>query len=266
MVRVWLFYLHGTPLAPSSGDFHRFYSLYLHLSRIMVYIPTTLGRASVETSLKGLILVLAKHVDMTPAALYERQRALVRAGLLQSKPGRGPGSGVRATPQSVAMLLISILATGNLSETEELSKAIADLKSEAKCLLTGKKTFATALTAVLASEELSKRLRWIDVQRSGSAVGASLAFERPPQEILTDEDYEEILKSREHSLAVLKKRGRSIEDHLTNIISSNFGQKRPKFVSMLDVRATLHMPFDKLVVGLNEVKKYERQHHPTRKK
>jgi hypothetical protein len=148
------------------------------------------------------------------------------------------------------MLLISILATGNLSETEERSKVIADLKSEAKCPITGKKTFATALTAVLASDELSRRLGWIDVERSGSAVGASLAFKRPPEEILTDEDYEEMRKSREHRLAVLKKKGRRIEDSTTNIISSNFGQKRPRFVSMLDVRATLHVPFEKLASGL----------------
>jgi DNA-binding IscR family transcriptional regulator len=223
---------------------------------------------SVDTSLKGLISVLAKHVDMTPAALYERQRALVRAGLLQAKPGRGPGSGVRATPESVSMLLISILATGNLSETEERSKLIADLKSETKlCPLTGKKTFATALATVLASEELSKRLRWIDVERSGSAVGASLVFERPSQEILTDQDYAEMKgKSRKDRAEVLKKKGRSIEDTFLNTISSHFGHKRPRFISMLDVRATLHVPFEKLAGGLKEVKEHERQHHPTWKK
>jgi hypothetical protein len=35
---------------------------------------------------------------------------------------------------------------------------------------------------------------------------------------------------------------------------------------MLDVRATLHVPFEKLAGGLKEVKEHERQHHPTWKK
>jgi DNA-binding IscR family transcriptional regulator len=217
-----------------------------------------------DTSLKGLISELAQGVDTTPAALYERQRALVRAGLLQTKPGRGPGSGVRATPESVAMLLISIMATGNLSETEERSKAISNLKSQNKsCPLTGKKTFASALAAVLASEELSKRLSWIDVERSGSAVGARLAFRRPPGEILTEQDYEEMLKRKAD---VLKKRGRSGSRDTVNIITSEFGHKSPKFISLLDVRTTLHMHFERLASRLKEVTRHERQHHAARKK
>jgi DNA-binding IscR family transcriptional regulator len=104
-------------------------------------------------SLKSLIPALAKSLEMTPSALYERQRALVRAGLLKAKPGRGRGSGVEATPQSVAMLLIAILATDNLSETERMTKLIAGLKAEhGTCELTGQKTFASVLAALLASE------------------------------------------------------------------------------------------------------------------
>jgi hypothetical protein len=94
-----------------------------------------------DTSLKSFIPALAKSVDMTPAALYERQRALVRVGLLHGKSGKGPGSGVRATPESVAMLLIALLATGSVSEIEDHAMAVANLKSATKlCPLTGKKT------------------------------------------------------------------------------------------------------------------------------
>jgi hypothetical protein len=236
---------------------------------MMVYTPIIIGAVVVDTSLKGLIPLLAKGVGMTPAALYERQRALVRAGLLQTKPGRGPGSGVRATPETVAMLLISILATGNLSETEERSKAIADLKSEPnRCPITGKKTFGSALTAVLASEELSKRLRWIDVERSGSAVGAVLAFRRPPAEYLSEQDYEEMLRNPDGRAEVLRRKRRDPDDktdRTSNIVTSYFGQKRPRFLSLLDVRATLHMAFEKLAGELEEANKNERQHHPTRK-
>jgi hypothetical protein len=219
-----------------------------------------------DTSLKAVIQGIAKAVGTTPAALYERQRALVRAGLLQSKPGRGPGSGVRATPESVAMLLISILATGNLSETEERSRVIADLKSETKsCPITRKKTFAAALTTVLASEELSERLAWIHVERSGSAVKASLTFRRPPEEILTEEDFAEMKISRERRTEVLKKRGRHADDSTLNTISTDFGHKHARFVSMFDVKSTLHMPFEWFTARLKEVKEDERQHHPTRK-
>ena len=53
------------------------------------------------------------------------------------------------------MLLISVLATGSLSEVEEHTKAIANLKSvDGRCPVTGKKTFGAALTAALKSEEL----------------------------------------------------------------------------------------------------------------
>jgi len=118
------------------------------------------------TSLKGFIPTLAKLVGMTPAALYERQRALVRAGLLQVKRGRGPGSGVRLTADTVALLLIAVLATDSLSDTEEKARTVAKLTS-ARCSLTGTNTFEAALAAILASSDLSKRVRSISVTRTG---------------------------------------------------------------------------------------------------
>jgi hypothetical protein len=107
-------------------------------------------------SLKSVIPDLGNFMRMSWDALYERQRVLVRAGLLQSKAGRGPGSGVRATPESVALLLISVLATDSLSETVEATKAAAALKSASegkRCPITGKRTFLEAFAALLASEE-----------------------------------------------------------------------------------------------------------------
>jgi hypothetical protein len=118
------------------------------------------------TSLKGFIPTLAKLIGMTPAALYERQRALVRAGLLRAKSGRGPGSGVRLTADTVALLLIAVLATDSLSDTEEKARAVANLRS-ARCWLTGTNTFWAALAAILASSDLSKRVRSISVTRTG---------------------------------------------------------------------------------------------------
>jgi hypothetical protein len=86
--------------------------------------------------------------------------------LLQAKSGRGPGSGVRLTADTVALLLIAVLATDSLSDTEEKARAVAKLRS-ARCPLTGKNTFAAALAAILASNDLSKRVSSISVTRTG---------------------------------------------------------------------------------------------------
>lgn len=119
------------------------------------------------TSLKAFIPKLAKTLGMNPTALYERQRALIRGGLLKTKAGHGPGSGVRLSPESVAMLLISVMATDSLVQVEERTEVFARLKSiKGVCPLTGKKTFASALAAVFASENLSKRVANVFVERS----------------------------------------------------------------------------------------------------
>ena len=138
-------------------------------------------------SLKTAIPELAGALDMKPASIYERQRALVRAGLLKMRPGRGPGSGVLATPESFAMLLIS-LTVPSLSEVARQTKIVAALKSETKrCPLTGKGTFASALTAVLRSEELANRVSFFRVDRGGLEFDATIAFDSKPGEPLSPE-------------------------------------------------------------------------------
>lgn len=140
-----------------------------------------------STSLKGVIPRLAKAVGMTPAAIYERQRALVRAGLLQARPGRGPGSGVPGDAKSLTTLLISILAAGSLSEVEEQTKLIGNLKSkDARCPVTGKRTLATALTATLSSEELLSRALSVSVKRTGAVLMAEIVFLKKPIDTISD--------------------------------------------------------------------------------
>ena len=81
------------------------------------------------------------------------------AGLLKTERGRGPGSGVRGTPELVALLLISLLATGSLSEAGGSTRAFANLENKEDFRpLTGKGTFAEAVTAILASKELARRI------------------------------------------------------------------------------------------------------------
>jgi DNA-binding IscR family transcriptional regulator len=117
-------------------------------------------------SLKRLITHVSALTGMSEAAVYERQRALVRAGLLETERGRGPGSGVRGTPKSVALLLISLLATGNLSEAGGCTRTFANLETkEGFCPLTGARTFAEAVTAILASKELAQSIIAINVSR-----------------------------------------------------------------------------------------------------
>jgi DNA-binding IscR family transcriptional regulator len=193
-------------------------------------------------SLKGFIPELAEAVGMTPAALYERQRALVRAGLLHGESGRGPGSGVRATPESVAMLLIALLATDSLSETEYQARIVANLKSgKQPCPLTGKKTFASAVASALASEDAAKRIRWLEVERGAKAAG--IAY-RPRGS--------DFIVSLAHDL---------LSERLNPVVSW-FGFEGPSRKSALGVRASLDgevhgtkLDFAALARNLKEAKK-----------
>ncbi len=102
-------------------------------------------------SLKAYAPRLAWRLGTTPAALYERQRALVRDGMLDQSEGRGPGSGVQVGPYPVALLLVAVLATDSLSETAEKVRVFAMAKSTAggRCPVTGEQTFVEAVASVL---------------------------------------------------------------------------------------------------------------------
>jgi hypothetical protein len=132
-------------------------------------------------SLKGYTPGLARLFGTTPAALYERQRALVRAGMLDVGEGRGPGSGVRTTAGSVALLIITVLATDSLSETEERTRQIADaspVSDDGRCPVTGMKTFLDALSSILSSKARASRVQEINVSRT--AARARITFRGGP--------------------------------------------------------------------------------------
>jgi hypothetical protein len=140
---------------------------------------------------------------MTPDSLYERQRALMRAGLIKGKEGWGPGSGVRATPHSVAMLLIAVLAADSLSEVVESTKRYAWLKAErGVCPITGKKTFGSALVAILASPRLAQAAHTIKVRRGGSLPGANIDWIMAGEEDLGRSSYF-IPEKRKHPWGML---------------------------------------------------------------
>ena len=100
---------------------------------------------------------------------------------------------MRATPESVALLLIALSATSSLAEREEQTARIMNLKSTTKrCPLTGKKTFSAALAAVLASEELAKRVQTVSVERGGDQARGEIIFDKEAESVFgfTDKPYE----------------------------------------------------------------------------
>jgi hypothetical protein len=124
-------------------------------------------------SLKAFLPILASALNEKPDTLYERQRALVREGLLESLPGRGRGSGVQATAESVAALLIGMLGSVSLADAGPAARSFADAKHSTKCPLTGAKNFHAALAAILSDDRLAKRVTGIAVRvKSGQvAIG-----------------------------------------------------------------------------------------------
>src|SRR5882757_855812 len=115
-------------------------------------------------SLKAFLPILASALNEKPDTLYERQRALVREGLLESLPGRGRGSGVQATAESVATLLIGIMGSVSLADAGPAARSLSDAKHGAKCPLTGAKNFHAALAAILSDDRVAKRVTGITVR------------------------------------------------------------------------------------------------------
>jgi hypothetical protein len=110
-------------------------------------------------SLKAFLPALAAAFEMSPAALYERQRALVRLGLLPSPSTRGRNSGgADANPDTVALMLIAVLATDNLSETDRRIVSLATARAinpssgkSGRCKVTAERTFRGALRSMLSA-------------------------------------------------------------------------------------------------------------------
>jgi hypothetical protein len=133
-------------------------------------------------SLKAYAPSLAALLGTTPAALYERQRALVRAGLLTQPQGRGPGSGVPVRPYEVALLVIAVLASDSLSDTSEKVRLVSMARSSANnnaCPLTGEQTFVEAVARVLdRSHDHWRKIVSITVHRTTGAGSISYKGDR----------------------------------------------------------------------------------------
>jgi hypothetical protein len=124
----------------------------------------------VMASLTSFLPKLVPHFEMTGAAIYERQRALVRLGLLPQPHGRGRGAGALATPETVALICISILATDNLSEMDDRIRTLASAPIHTHykrkyCRLTGASEFQIALSAIMGDFNLAQRVSSVQVRR-----------------------------------------------------------------------------------------------------
>jgi hypothetical protein len=111
---------------------------------------------------------LGRILGLSPDALYARQRAFVASGILDSTPGRGPGSGVRATPETLADFLIGMLSHASLADNVAFAKAIARaVPGGDKCQLTGMTTFKKALAAIISDKSLAERVNEIRITING---------------------------------------------------------------------------------------------------
>jgi hypothetical protein len=129
------------------------------------------------SSLKGYIPTLARLLDLTPDFIYERQRALVKFGILETAEGRGPGSGVKATDASMSILLVSLLAGERLTELNAAVFTFGAAKCvEGRCLLTKADCFAHAIRAILAVEKYAEKVDEIEVIRTDGL--AAITFNR----------------------------------------------------------------------------------------
>lgn len=126
----------------------------------MVSFTTFSVYVLVMIGLKTFIPALAAVLGVSELALYERQRSLVRDGLLTKTEGQGPGSGVRFTSEAVATLLIAILTTSSLKKTSEEMPLWLNAKSDRRDTdrkaifdLGGATTFRAAMVHALTSDE-----------------------------------------------------------------------------------------------------------------
>jgi hypothetical protein len=124
------------------------------------------------SSLKSFLPVLADILVTTPDTLYSRQRALVDLGLLESKPGRGPGSGVELSMDSVGVMLIACLCADTLADTDRRVAAICSAKrAGSKKQETFREGMAAALAETPDAPEPTKIIRVARCWRAEHVVG-----------------------------------------------------------------------------------------------
>lgn len=95
----------------------------------------------------------------------ERQRELVRAAMLTSLPGRGRGSGVVATADSIAVLITSLISSLSLTKSAQETKRFFRARHETGiCPFTGESEFGSAFIKILRSEALYQTINNVRIR------------------------------------------------------------------------------------------------------
>jgi len=133
-------------------------------------------------SLTSFLPFLSSRLGLSVTALYERQRLLVRHGMLPQPVGRGRGSGVAASPASVAKLLLSVLATDSLSESADLALELGNARLGAKARAPFERgdKFGVALQAILGRPEVANRVATVIANRHVNTALVGLMVGKAP--------------------------------------------------------------------------------------
>lgn len=177
-------------------------------------LPNSFGDRFVPISLTSILPALAPILGMTPQALYERQRALIKMGLLPAPQGRGRRDGPVASPEHVALLVIAKLATDHQSDERVRALASAQLTDTRKqgntrkkaltegCLWTGARTFHEAVAYLLSSQApiqpwpKSEAHTGIDVDRSDMTARIFFQWTRRPGDGLSEFGHRDRARNR----------------------------------------------------------------------
>lgn len=121
---------------------------------------------------------MAKVVGTTADALYSRQRALVELGVLETVKGRGPGSGTPLNANSLAAMIIALMAADSLQDTDKRVTALCNAVPERGklCPFTKKETLHSALAALLDSNQLIGSFSYFSMSRPSMA---QIGYGRP---------------------------------------------------------------------------------------
>jgi hypothetical protein len=131
-------------------------------------LPVT-GSIRARSIYSRIIKPFAFDFGLSEFALYERQRALVRAGLLRLQGGRGPGGGIPATSRNVAIWLLGVLTAEAYAQVGATKNLKELLRQKGVCPLTGASNPLGAVEALLTSPpDMRSPLALICVTNSAS--------------------------------------------------------------------------------------------------
>jgi hypothetical protein len=124
------------------------------------------------SSLQASIVPLAKTLGLSEHALYERQLALM-GKLLPARTGRGPGSGTPFSAETVAVLVISMLATDSIKGCVEATRALCDARLTSIPIgqedeLGSPQTFKAAMVNALSNDAVVSKITFLRVHRRSS--------------------------------------------------------------------------------------------------